>query len=58
MKTNKLDHSVKEKLANRTFIPSASAWERLSMKLDEQPKEKKRGWFFYNDWKEKVVFNN
>ena len=47
MKINKLDHSVKEKLANRTFKPSISAWERLSVKLDEQPKEKKRGWFFY-----------
>lgn len=47
MKTNKLDHSVQEKLANRTFKPSTSAWERLSVKLDEQPKEKKRGWFFY-----------
>jgi hypothetical protein len=47
MKINKLDHSVQEKLANRTFKPSTSAWERLSVKLDEQPKEKKRGWFFY-----------
>jgi hypothetical protein len=47
MKTNKLDHSVKEKLANRTFKPSTSAWERLSMKLDEQPDQKKTGWFFY-----------
>ncbi|KGL63325.1 hypothetical protein [Polaribacter sp. Hel1_85] len=47
MKTNKLDNSIKEKLQNRTFEPSASAWERLSTQLDEEPKQKKRGWFFY-----------
>ena len=47
MKTNKLDNNIKEKLQNRTFEPSASAWERLSTKLDEQPKQKKKGWFFY-----------
>ncbi|WP_341221634.1 hypothetical protein [Polaribacter atrinae] len=47
MKTNKLDHSIKEKLQNRTINPSASAWERLSVQLDEQPKQKKKGWFFY-----------
>ena len=47
MKTNKLDNNIKQKLQNRTFEPSASAWERLSTQLDEQPKQKKRGWFFY-----------
>jgi hypothetical protein len=47
MKTNKLDNSIKEKFANRTLAPSASAWERLSAKLEEQPKENKIGWFFY-----------
>ena len=47
MKTNKLDNNIKEKLQNRTFKPSASAWERLSSQLDEQPQQKKRGWFFY-----------
>ncbi|WP_397446623.1 hypothetical protein [Polaribacter sp. R77954] len=47
MKTNKLDKSIKEKFDNRTFTPSASAWERLSVQLDEQPKQKKFGWFFY-----------
>lgn len=47
MKTNKLDNSIKEKFKNRTFEPSASAWERLSVKLDEEPKQKKIGWFFY-----------
>ena len=34
-------------MANRSFKPSASAWERLSVKLDEQPPQKKTGWFFY-----------
>ncbi|AUC84392.1 hypothetical protein CW731_03350 [Polaribacter sp. ALD11] len=47
MKTNKLDNSIKEKLANRSIEPSVSAWERLSAQLDEQPKQKKKGWFFY-----------
>lgn len=47
MKTNKLDNNIKEKFAKRTFEPSASAWERLSTQLDEQPKQKKKGWFFY-----------
>tara|TARA_R110002049_G_scaffold94037_1_gene231968 strand:- start:2825 stop:3628 length:804 start_codon:yes stop_codon:yes gene_type:complete len=47
MKTNKLDNNIKEKFANRTFEPSVSAWERLSAQLDEQPKQKKKGWFFY-----------
>ena len=47
MKSNKLDNSIKEKFANRTFTPSASAWERLSDKLDERPKKKRKGWFFY-----------
>lgn len=47
METNNIDKNIKEKLANRTFEPSASAWERLSLKLDEQPEKKKKGWFFY-----------
>jgi len=47
MKTNKLDNNIKKKFENRTFETSASAWERLSVKLDEQPKQKKIGWFFY-----------
>lgn len=47
METNKLDKSIKEKFENRTFSPSASAWERLSVQLDEQPKQNKKGWFFY-----------
>lgn len=47
METNKRVNHIKEKFANRTFKPSASAWERLSMQLDEAPKQKKRGWIFY-----------
>lgn len=47
MNINKIDKNVKEKFENRTFKPSASAWERLSVQLDEQPKQKKFGWFFY-----------
>lgn len=47
MKTNKLDTNIKEQFGNRTFKPSASAWERLSAQLDEQEQKKKKGWFFY-----------
>lgn len=47
MKTNNLDNTIKEKLASRTFVPSASAWERLSVQLDEQPKKNKKPWLFY-----------
>lgn len=48
MKTNNIDKNIKEKFQNRTFPPSESAWQRLSDKLDEQPKEKKKkGWVFY-----------
>ncbi|ARV05693.1 hypothetical protein BTO04_02820 [Polaribacter sp. SA4-10] len=47
MKTNKVDTNIKEKFGNRTFKPSASAWERLSAQLDEQEQKKKKGWFFY-----------
>lgn len=47
MKTNKLDNNIRKKFENRTFMPSTSAWERLSVQLDEQPKQKKLGWFFY-----------
>ena len=47
METNKIDNNIKEQFENRTFKPSASAWERLSVQLDEEPKQKKIGWFFY-----------
>ena len=47
MKTNNIDQNIKKKFDNRTLEPSSSAWERLSMQLDEQPKQKKIGWFFY-----------
>lgn len=55
MKTNKLDNSIKEKLVNRTIEPSVSAWERLSLKLDEQPKHKKKGWFFYTGYAASIL---
>lgn len=47
MEANKIDKNIQNKFQNRTFKPSASAWERLSVQLDEQPKPKKIGWFFY-----------
>lgn len=47
METNKTDNYIKEKFAKREIVPSASAWERLSIQLDNQPKNKKRSWFLY-----------
>jgi hypothetical protein len=50
MKKNKLDKSIKEKFSNRTLEPSVSAWERLSVKLEEQPKQNKKGWYSYRGY--------
>ena len=47
METNKTDNNIKEKFAKREIVPSTSAWERLSIQLDNQPKNKKRSWFLY-----------
>lgn len=47
MKTNNIDQNIKKKFDNRTFEPSTSAWERLSVQLNTQPKQKKIGWYFY-----------
>lgn len=47
MKSNNLDNAFKEKLQNRTLQPSASAWERLAVQLDEQPKKTTKSWLFY-----------
>ena len=47
METNKIDKNIRERLQDRTFTPSNSAWERLSIQLNEQPIQKRKGWFFY-----------
>jgi hypothetical protein len=47
MKKNNLDNNIKEKFGQREIAPSSSAWERLSAQLDEEPKQKKKGLFFY-----------
>jgi len=47
MKKNKLDKNIKEKFGQREIALSANAWERLSLKLDQQPKQKKKGLFWY-----------
>ena len=47
MKKNKLDTNIKEKFEQRKIAPSANAWERLSLQLDLQPKQKKKGWFWF-----------
>lgn len=40
---NRLDKEIKQKLEERTIQPSSSAWERLSLQLDEQESSKKKG---------------
>ena len=46
MKKNKLDTNVKEKFGQREIAPSVNVWERLSVQLDQQPNQKKKGWFW------------
>lgn len=48
MKTPNIDTIIKEKLQNRTLQPSASAWERLAVQLNEQPKKTRKPWLFYS----------
>lgn len=47
MSKNSIDKHIAEKLKNREFTPSASAWERLSTQLDEQEAKQKKNWFLY-----------
>lgn len=42
-----IDQHIREKLQDREIQPSASAWERLSVQLDENQSKKKRHWFLY-----------
>jgi hypothetical protein len=42
-----IDQHIREKLQDREIHPSASAWERLSVQLDENQSKKKRDWFLY-----------
>lgn len=55
MKKNKLDKNIKEKFGQREIAPSANAWERLSLKLDQQPKQKKKGLFWYAGYAASVL---
>jgi hypothetical protein len=48
MNPNKIDTTIREKLQNRTLQPSASAWERLAVQLDEQPKKASKPWLLYS----------
>lgn len=43
---NNWDQKIREKLYGGELQPSASAWERLSLRLDDAEKKRKRGWFF------------
>lgn len=50
MEKTKLEQDIQQKLADRSIQPSASAWERLSLQLDEQQASKKRNkttWLLY-----------
>lgn len=47
MEANNIDKNIKNKLESRMLTPSVSAWERLSLNLDEQSQKKKKGWLFF-----------
>lgn len=56
MSKNNIDKHIAEKLKNREFSPSASAWERLSTQLDEQETtQKKKGWYVYVGYAASIV---
>ena len=55
MSTNKIDKNIADKLKNREFSPSSSAWERLSSQLDEHQNQKKRNWFLYVGYAASIV---
>ncbi|WP_420552938.1 hypothetical protein [Tenacibaculum aiptasiae] len=42
MQANNIDKNIKDKLKNRELKPSASAWERLSIQLDQEKARKKK----------------
>ena len=42
MQVNNIDKNIKDKLKNRELKPSASAWERLSIQLDQEKARKKK----------------
>jgi len=48
MKISNIDNTIRERLQNRTLQPSDSAWDRLAVQLDEQPKKAKKTWVFYS----------
>jgi len=39
MEPNKFENNIKEKFGNRTMKPSNNAWDRLSERMDNQPKK-------------------
>jgi hypothetical protein len=47
MKKNHNHINLQEKFKNRTFKPSGSAWERLSIQLEEHEQKKQKDWLFY-----------
>jgi|TARA_B110000971_G_scaffold146795_1_gene149916 hypothetical protein len=55
MKKNKLDRNIKEKFGQRELAPSVNAWERLSLQLDQQPTQKKKGWFWFAGYAASVL---
>ncbi len=47
MQTNKIDKHIADKFKGRELKPSVSAWERLSVQLDEEQNKKNWKWFLY-----------
>ena len=43
----KFEDNIKDKLEQRTILPSESAWDQLSAQLDQEEKKNSRALFFY-----------
>ncbi|OCK42469.1 hypothetical protein BA195_09835 [Tenacibaculum soleae] len=55
MQTNKIDKQIADKLKDREFKPSLSAWERLSEELNKEPVKKKHSWVLYLGYAASIV---
>ena len=47
MQTNKIDKHIADKFKERELKPSASAWERLNVQLDNEQQNKKKNRILY-----------
>lgn len=53
---SRIDNTIREKLENRILSPSPSAWERMSVQLDNADKKKKRKVFIFLGYAASILF--